>query len=557
MPMVIGKATDKPAPCQQGCPAGINVPRYIRLVRQGKYADALAVIRERIPFPSICGHVCLSPCEAACRNHHATQSVAINAIKRFVTEQTPDFPLPPVAPSSSKRVAVIGSGPAGLSAAYYLTLLGHEVVVFETLSKPGGMMRVGIPSYRIPEDVLDREIEGVRRIGFEIRTKAKVASAGQLTHEGYDAVLIAIGAHVGVGASLTGSNLEGVLTGMEFLGNVKLGKKFPVGKNVVVLGGGNVAFDCGRVALRLGCKECHLVCLECGDNLPATPEEIREGVEEGIILNPSHNVLRIVGDKGRVIGVECCEIKSFCFGENGDLQIGYAGAATRTIPADTFIFAVGQRPELNLVEGNQEVKITKSKKIVVDPMTLATEKNGVFATGDVVTGTVSVIAAIAAGRKAAVSIDRFLGGDGKIIEVTGQTETTSNDYPRGRPVGRRTPMPSLPPDKRIMSFDEVALGFDEAMARREAERCLWCDSPITYDPEKCVGCMRCALTCSIRFSEGANPRYAKLIVIPPDRSPSIGEPELVFKEDCDACGSCVRACTYGALTRKAAEQEIE
>jgi formate dehydrogenase beta subunit len=552
--MFIGKKPDKQAPCQNRCPAGIDIPRYIRYALQGRYADALKVIREKIPFPSICGHVCLGPCQVACHEHHATQPVAINAIKRFISEKAAAIPPPRVSKSTGKRVAIIGSGPAGLTAAFYLTILGHAVVVFEALPKAGGMMRVGIPKYRLPDDVLEQEIENVCSIGFEIRTGTKVDSAERLLEDGFEAVLVAVGAHSDARLKIPGSDLEGVLVGSEFLKTVKLGHAVRIGKTAAIIGGGNVAFDCARVALRLGWEEVHIFCLECGDDMRATPEEVQAGTEEGIILHPSHTICRILGEQGHVAGVEVCEIESFCFGEQGEVQIQAKPELMRTLAADTFIFAVGQRPDLGLINGMRNAAGAPSGRLEVDPETLATAKPGLFVAGDAATGTVSVIAAIAAGRRAAASIDRFLGGTGKIEEIPASAEMQPPAYPRGRPVGLRTTMPSLSPDKRTRSFEEVDLGFDEKMTLREANRCLWCDSPIRVNPELCVGCNRCALTCSIRFCGGSNPRFAKIKVIPPDRSKTVGEPEIIFSAECDACGSCVRACTYGCLTRRPAER---
>ncbi|MEJ2171106.1 MAG: FAD-dependent oxidoreductase [Desulfobacterales bacterium] len=376
--MFIGKKPDKLAPCQNRCPAGIDIPRYIRYALQGRYADALKVIREKIPFPSICGHVCLGPCQVACREHHATQPVAINAIKRFVAEKAAAIPPPRVSKSSGKRVAIVGSGPAGLTAAFYLTILGHAVVVFEALPKAGGMMRVGIPKYRVPDDVLEQEIENVCSIGFEIRTGTKVSSVERLLDEGFEAVLVAVGAHSDTRLSIPGSDLEGVYVGSEFLKAVKLGHEVRIGKKAAIIGGGNVAFDCARVALRLGWEEAHIFCLECGEDMRATPEEVQAGTEEGIILHPSHTICRILGEQGHVAAVEVCEIESFCFGEQGDVQIQAKPELMHTIATDTFIFAVGQRPDLGLVKGMQNAAGTPPGRLKVDAKTIATEQSGIF-----------------------------------------------------------------------------------------------------------------------------------------------------------------------------------
>lgn len=466
-------------PCRSACPAGVDVPRYVRLIKEGKFAEAVAVVREKVPFPAVLGHVCLHFCEDKCRRAEVSEAVEIRSLKRFAAENDNGLwkKRARVAPPTGKRIAVVGSGPAGLSAAYYLARLGHGVVVFEALPVVGGMVRVGIPRHRLSTEVLDKEIEEITGVGVEIRTNTRVESVDKLLEEGYDAVLVAVGAHRGQKIPLPGADFEGVLVNIPFLRDVNLGKKVQVGKKVVVLGGGNVAFDCARVALRLGAGDIHIACLEPRDGMLATEEEIGWGKEEGIILHNSQTFTRITGDDGQVTGVECLDVKSFEFDKEGRLQVESIPGSEHILPADTVIFAIGQVPELELVGGVSGIKVSKRRTLEVDPVTLATGKEGIFAAGDVVTGTTSVVEAIAAGRQTAVSIDKYLGGSGEIDEMLVDVEKPSQYL--GREEGfadrLRVPVPCLPLEKRLGSFDEVELGFGESEAISEAKRCLGCD----------------------------------------------------------------------------------
>jgi formate dehydrogenase beta subunit len=469
----------KEVPCTSACPAGIDVPRYIRLIKEGKYPEAVAVIREKAPFPAVLGYICLHFCEEECRRREVNEAIAIRALKRLAAENDTGLwkQKSKKAKASGKRVAIVGSGPTGLTAAYYLAKLGHGVTVLEALPVVGGMMRVGIPRHRLPPEVLDKEIEEIKSVGVEIKTDTKIESVAKLLEEGYDAVLIAVGAHRGQKLPIPGAELGGVLLNTEFLREVNLGKEVKVGERVVVLGGGNVAFDCARTALRLGAKDVHIACLEEAGNMLATPEECGWGGEEGITVHNSQSFSRIVGDKGQVSGVECLDVKSFSFDKEGKLSVETIAGSEHILPADTVIFAIGQLPELELVEGTSAIKTSKRRTLEVDKTTLATGQAGVFAAGDAVSGTASVIEAIAAGRKAASSIDRYLGGEGKIEEMLVDTEPANPCL--GREEGfadkPRVPVPCIPVKERLASFNTVELGFSQEEASDEAGRCLQCD----------------------------------------------------------------------------------
>ncbi|MFC2056275.1 FAD-dependent oxidoreductase [Chloroflexota bacterium] len=484
---------EKLVPCLSACPAEIDVPRYVRLIKEEKFAEAVAVIREKVPFPAVLGRVCLHFCEDKCRHAELNEPIAIRELKRFAAEHDTGLwkQRAKFAPATDKRVAVVGAGPAGLTAAYYLVKLGHSVTVFESLPVAGGMLRVGIPEYRLPSEVIDAEIEEIKNAGVEIKTNTKIESLDKLLEEGYDSVLLAVGAHRGISLPLPGADLEGVLVNTSLLRDVRLGKEVKVGKRVVVLGGGNVSFDCARTSRRLGAIEVHVACLEPGGSMLASANEIEEGKEEGIVIHCSHTFLRIVGDNGHVSGIECLDVRSFAFGADGRLTLDTIAGSEHIIPADTVIFAVGQVPELELVEGVSDIKLAKRRFLEVDSTTMATGKDGVFAAGDAVTGTTSVIEAIAAARKAASAIDKYLGGNGEIEETLVDTEKPSPYL--GREEGfadrNRVSTPLLAVEQRVKDFAQVEFGFDEAGSIGEAERCLQCDlrceiSPAPTPPEK-------------------------------------------------------------------------
>ncbi len=447
-------------PCKYNCPAEIDVPRYLRLIGEKEYARATAVVREKVPFPKILGYVCNHPCERVCRRGEVNEAISIRELKRFAAEHDREALWKNQAlrkPSTDKRVAVIGSGPAGLTAAYYLAKQGHAVTVSEALPLAGGMMRVGIPEYRLPRKVLDEEIELIKEAGVEIKTNTLIESLGRLLlDEGYDAVLAAVGAHGGQKLPIPGADLKGVLIGTDFLREINLGRSVPVGNKVVVIGGGNVAFDCARMARRLGAEDVRVACLEDREHLPAAVDEIKEGEEEGIIIHPSRTFTKILEDNGQAAGVECLRVASFELDDEGRFQIETIEDSAHILSAETVIFAIGQRPE---IPGHFDFPVNDRNYIMADPYSLETGVEGIFAAGDAVTGTASVIEAIAAGRKAAAAIDRYLGGDGHIEEGLA-LEDKPDPW-----LGRGEGFAGLP---RVMHQDE------EAMVA-ESRRCLKCD----------------------------------------------------------------------------------
>ncbi|MEW6751489.1 MAG: FAD-dependent oxidoreductase [Candidatus Latescibacterota bacterium] len=485
-----------PPPCRLTCPAGVNVQGYVALVSQKKYREAVALIRQRHPLPSVCGRVCHHPCESQCNRRQIDEGLAVNALKRFAADAErrrrreegagPD--LPPVAAPRGKKVAVVGSGPAGLTAASDLACHGYAVTVFEAAPVPGGMLRLGIPEYRLPRQVLQEEIDDLLAQGIELRLNTPIGpglTLEDLKAQGYAAVFLAVGAHKSRRLQIEGTQLEGVLHGVEFLRAVSLGEKVEVGRRVVVIGGGNVAVDVAQTALRLGAQEVHLACLESRAQMPAHEWEIEDALEERIVLHCSRGPKRIVGN-GRASGLETL-VCSSVFDADGRFNPRLDPGTEGLIEGDTVIVAIGQQTDLDWLGEGSPVRITRRGTFEVDPLTLQTSAEGIFAGGDAATGPASAVQAVAQGHEAAESIRRYLEG-----EDLRQGREKPQQAPAGVPPRHfervpRQQMARLGAALRVRGFAEIELGLTEEQAVAEASRCLNCGL--------CSECLQCVAVC--------------------------------------------------------------
>ncbi len=478
------------SPCQHSCPVGINIPKYVAHIAAGEYLEAVETIRERNPFPAICGRICHHPCEGRCRRGELDQAVAIRSLKRFVADwyfdHAKELPGPePFPQTRSQRVAVVGAGPCGLSCAYFLAQMGYPVTAFEALPVGGGMLSVAIPDFRLPREVIEKEIEYIAKRGVEIRYDSPIDvnfTIEDLRSDGYDAVFIAAGAQrsqrIGIPGEL--EDVEGFYYGLRFLRDVKVGKPVRIGRRVAVIGGGNVALDTARTALRLNADEVCIFYRRSREEMPVSEVEYDEALAEGIQVNFLVSPTRIVSENWKVAGLQCTRMR---LGEPD------ASGRRRPVPipgseffaeADTVVAAVGQAPDLSFLPPDSALERIRWERLVVDDNRLATNVPGVFAGGDFVAGPAMVIDAIAAGRRAAIAIDKYLRGDASRVEIydlkpaaieEAMVEEGEETWePRFRPEIAR-----LPAEERKHSFSEVELGFSEDRAKQEAKRCLRCD----------------------------------------------------------------------------------
>ena len=477
-------------PCRVACPAGVNAQGYIALISQGKFGEALEVLRRTMPFAGVCGRVCTHPCEVDCERGKVDEPVSIRSLKRFMA----DYELrvgrekaTPIEKTKEDKVAIIGSGPAGLACAYDLVRQGYPVTVFDAAPQSGGLLRYGIPEYRLPNEVVENEIDYIEELGVEIKTNTPVKDLEDIFNQGYRAIFLATGAQASQKIGVPGEDSKGVISALDFLKQVNSGVKVSLGKRVLVIGGGSVAIDAARVSLRLGAKEVHLICLESRDltskdRMLAQDMEIQEAEEERLIIHPSLGVRRILNKDGRVTGLEtivCVSVRD----ENGRFVPKFKEGTAQTVEGDYIITAIGQTPD---VTAFSEVEKTQVRTIKVDGITLQTNIDGVFAGGDVVSGPSDVIATVAAGKEAAISIDRYLSRvdlkEGRPEAIQRVKEiSTEGVKPRARAA-----MAVLELEKR-RGFTEVALGFDEKTAIEEAKRCLNCGV--------CSDCLECVKFC--------------------------------------------------------------
>jgi indolepyruvate ferredoxin oxidoreductase alpha subunit len=578
---LLPKYEDKIPPCQAECPLGVDAQAYIALISEGKFEEALTLVREKNPFPGITGRICSRPCEKVCRRGDVDQPVAINLLKRFLADRDDDSGMN-VTPAEEKgeRVAVVGSGPAGLMAAHELRRWGHSVTIFEALPVMGGMLGVGIPEYRLPKRVLEREVSLVKRRGVEVKLNTPIGpelTLEQLKTEGYRAIFLATGAHLSVQLGIPGEGLAGVVPALEFLKRSALSQKLEMGRRVAVVGGGNAAIDAARTAIRRGAGEVSILYRRSRREMPAEPEEVQGAEEEGIRIHYLTNPTRIVGTNGRVSAVRCLRMELREPDESGRGRPVPIEGSEFEMEADMVIPAIGEAPDLSFI-GDCGVAVGRSNTLEVNPATLATTVEGIFAGGDVVTGPKTYIDAMAAGKKAACSIHRYLRGED--LRSTSDVEEREAGFlsvntEEVEPRARIEP-PSLSLQHRKKDFREVHLLPDQEKIAQEAGRCLHCgqctqcdiclihcpDGAISknehgyaVDFSKCTVCRVCAAECPT--STITMPVVGACVAcdycLKFFECPSLLQDEdgkvVVDRRTCVDCGLCLEVCSQKAIVR--------
>lgn len=486
-------------PCKAACPVGVNPQAYCTLLALDRPDDALGMLYRDVPFPRLLAYVCHAPCEDKCNRRLVDAPVAIKDVKRFLVDNS-THPAQPVTlgEPSGKKVAVIGAGPAGMMAAVELRRMGHEVVLFDSLPEPGGMVLAGIPRFHLPDDVRRSDTALLEKLGVEMKlgtTVGKDVGFGEL-RSSYDAVLLAVGTHVEERLHVEGEDAAGVVDGVTFLRAVNMGERPSIGPRVLVIGGGNVAVDSARVALRLGAEDVQLACLEDRNEMPAFRKELEGALEEGITFNCTWGPERILVENGRVRGVEFKRCVSV-WGPSRKFEPKYDPAQRLVLGADTVIVAIGQSPDLSFLAGSDAGDVLKGNMLRVNPETLETRLEGVFAAGDMVTGPSSVVEAMASGKRAAASIDRYVRGQDPIlnslVKEGMKVILPAAELDRARRHARE-PMPKLALQQRRRSFDIVDTGYSADAAKREADRCLRCGKAVEYYKE-CWYCLPCEIEC--------------------------------------------------------------
>ena len=465
------------SPCQNTCPAGIDIPIYIDLISQKKYKEAYEAMRNDNPLSVVCGRVCHHPCEGRCNRSKLDDSIAIRDLKRFATDVLlPEgLPIPEVAEGNGKKVAIVGSGPAGLTAAFYLRRAGYEVTIFEALPVPGGMLAVGIPDYRLPADVLQAEIKVIEDMGVEIKTGVVIGKDISLSKlkEDFSAVFLAIGAHKDQSLGIPGERLKGVVSGVEQLRELNLGNAPEMkGKKIAVLGGGNVAMDVARSAIRKGAEEVHVIYRRTREDMPAMNEEIEDAIKEGVKISYLASPTRISGKGGKVSRLECVQSQLGDFDPTGRRRPVKVPGSDYSLDVDMVIPAIGQQVDEMFMDEKIPLQTGTNGTIISDTKTCATSVEGIFSGGDCVTGPNTVVAAIKSGKLAAIAIDKYLEGKGVYAPLAPERKLSA---PILEEIRLRGKVESLGKVERLAGFEEVELGFKEEEALREAERCMRCD----------------------------------------------------------------------------------
>ena len=575
------------APCSKACPAGTDCQGYVGLIANGEYKEAVKLIKEKLPLPASIGRICPHPCEKKCRRQYVDEPISIAFLKGFVGDMDllGDTYIPEIEPDTNKKVAIIGGGPAGLTAAYFLRRQGHSVTIFEQMPKMGGMLRYGIPEYRLPKAVLDKEIKLIEDMGVTLKNNVNIGKdiSFEDIKNDFDATLIAIGAWNSSKMRVQGEDLDGVWGGIDFLREVALGNKPEIGKNVAVCGGGNTAMDACRVAVRLGAKNVYVIYRRTKDEMPADPQEILESEEEGVIYKYLTNPIEFTGENGKLNGVILQKMELGEPDESGRRRPVAIEGETEEIALDSVIMAIGQYPNLN---GFEILEATRKNTISADESRFTTSLDGVFAVGDATNkGADIAIAAIGEAQKASVVIDRYLSGEtvGYKKPYFVEQDSKSIDYSKFTK-SARAKMPHMSPADRKTNFKEVNFGFSEEMAKKEANRCLECgchdyfecklisyandydvkpsrfagekhnrnqenaNDLIARNTDKCILCGLCVRVCEEVMGKSAigliNRGFNNLV------EPELSKP---LKETaCIACGQCVALCPTGALREKSA-----
>lgn len=534
-----------PAPCQTACPAGIDVPSYVTLIGLGRDAEAIELIREDNPFPWVCGLVCTNPCEFMCVRGRIDEPISIKYLKGFAAERAMSemrYQNPPKAPDNGRKVCIVGAGPAGMTAAYYLALKGYRVTIIEALPVPGGMMMVGIPRYRLPREVIDREAGLIEELGVEFRYNTRLGkdvTFEQLREEGFEAFLIAVGAHDAYKLMVPGEDAypHKVINAISFLRRVALGDRHAPGKRVAVIGGGNVALDAARTCIRLGCESVAIVYRRTRSEMPAHEEEVHQAEEEGVDLVLLTIPVEIKGNEHGISALHCLRAELGQPDEQGRRRPVPIEGSDHYLDVDAVISAIGQTVDNTGLVDLKELKWSKRNTIAANMVTMETSMAGVFAAGDVVSGPATVVEAIGGGKKAADAIDRYLRGIPQpkmppvpvrrrrleCIELPASTKMSS----------KRPEMGFLNTDRRRITFQQVELGYAENAVREEARRCLRCDI-----------CRRCGLCVEIcRDKMGVDALQLGYL----DFDHPAPTDFRKTAEKCIACGACAANCPNEAM----------
>ena len=615
--------------CRAGCPVQTDAGGYVQAIADGRYEDAYIIARRPNPFASICGRVCAAPCEAKCRRKDIDAAVAIRALKRFVCEQhgveSEHFDLDKVYPTAQRtegaklgngrKVAVVGAGPAGLGCAHDLALMGFDVTVFEAQSMAGGMLTLGIPQYRLPRELVQAEIQVIVDLGVQIKLNSRLGrdfSLASLKQDGFEAIFLAIGAHKSRELNIEGVDLDGTFRAIDYLLNISLGYQVNLQGKVVVIGGGNVAFDVARSvvrqagqiddmspealrkilreatttldqltrgekeapedlkvaldvarqALRAGVREVHMYCLESLEEMPSTKAEIDVAVEEGVKLHTRWGPKRILGKDGKVSGIELIKVASV-FDQNGRFNPTFLEGTEETVETDGVVLAIGQAADLSWVQPEDNLKITSRGTIEADPQTLATSRPDVFAGGDVAFGPRIIITAVAEGRRAAKSIAKFLTGKTPTESATVRTTiyNAHRMFPGYERLSRRDP-PAIAIERRV-GIAEVENVFPQPEALAQANRCLKCHISPVFDGDLCVLCGGCVDVCPeycFRIVDVATLKgdetLAAAITARYGSAPTSGIAAAIIKDEtaCIRCGLCAARCPTPAITMERVER---